>query len=146
MIVWIVPQQLFDYAMATPGASLPVPSRGVAWCSRLKRIARKCPCWRPLAATKIAYNFFRSDTKERGHSGQAYGSSPMMQLMERIAFQESTWTDTQSVFARPDRIRLRQQLRSSKMKCEIADEVSVGEAVTMVSALSAACRAASPST
>ena len=57
--------------------------------------------------------------------------------MNRITYQESTFADTTSVYARPDRLRLRQILRSRKLKCEFADELSVSDAMSMVQALQA---------
>eukprot|EP00965_Chrysotila_dentata_P150569 4974398-Pleurochrysis_carterae.AAC.1 len=40
-----------------------------------------------------------------------------------------------SSFARPEKLRLQQQMRSCKLKCELADNVSVDDAVTMLEAL-----------
>ena len=138
-IVWIVPQQLFKYGNTWRFSTCAIESRG----ARLKRIARKVLCWRPISAAAVAYNYINRKTKERGHSAQTYKSSPMDQLMGRIAYMEESWTDATSVYARPEKMRLRQQLRSCKLKCEIADEVSVEDAVSMVQALRSKAEASS---
>ena len=94
-------------------------------------------CWRKLA-TSTVYNYIDRRTGQTGKvKEQSYCSSAMQQLMSRIAFQESHWCDTSSVYVRPDRLRLRTQLRSCKLKCEMADKVEIADAVTMVKALSA---------
>ena len=123
-----------------------IESRG----ARLKLITRKvlcCAvlCWRPIPAAAVAYNYINRKTKERGHSAQTYKSSPMDQLMGRVACMEESWTDASSVYARPEKMRLRQQLctTSCKLKCEIADEVSVEDAVSMVQALRSKAEASS---
>ena len=96
-----------------------------------------------IGAWVLAYNYINRKTKERGHSAQTYKSSPMDHLMGRIAYMEESWTDATSVYARPEKMRLRQQLRSCKLKCEIADEVSVEDAVSMVQALRSKAEASS---
>ena len=55
--------------------------------------------------------------------------------MGRMAYMERSWADTTSVYACPEKLRLRQHLRLYKLKCEIADDVSFDEAISMVEAL-----------
>eukprot|EP00965_Chrysotila_dentata_P174480 5759295-Pleurochrysis_carterae.AAC.1 len=59
----------------------------------------------------------------------------MEQMMVRISNQELNWHDTYSAFARPEQLRLKQQLRACKLKCEFADELPVSDAVCMLQAL-----------
>ena len=129
--MWIIPQQLYDYGNTWRFSTCGIESRG----ARLKRIGRKVVNWRPYAATRTEYNFKNRKTDEQGQTSQNYESSPMLQLMSRMAYTESTWEDASSVFVRPEKWRLRQQLRSCKLKCELADDVSVDEAASMVEAL-----------
>ena len=64
----------------------------------------------------------------------------MLQMMERISVAEVMWRDTTSVFARPEHLRLQMQMRSCKLKCELADDVSVGDALTMLQTLQQAAQ------
>eukprot|EP00965_Chrysotila_dentata_P148413 4899910-Pleurochrysis_carterae.AAC.1 len=59
----------------------------------------------------------------------------MEQMMKRIVAREEAAHDTESVFARPEALRLKQQLCKCKLKCEMADSVSVDDALTMMDAL-----------
>eukprot|EP00965_Chrysotila_dentata_P131236 4338500-Pleurochrysis_carterae.AAC.1 len=59
----------------------------------------------------------------------------MEQMMKRIVAREEASHDTDNVFARPEKLRLKLELRSGKLKCELADSISVDDAVSMVSAL-----------
>eukprot|EP00965_Chrysotila_dentata_P146692 4844219-Pleurochrysis_carterae.AAC.1 len=59
----------------------------------------------------------------------------MEQMCSRILFLEEQSHDSHSAFARPENLRLKQQLRVCKLKCELADDVSVNDAVTMIAAL-----------
>ena len=64
-------------------------------------------------------------------------------MMERICVAEVQWRDSSSVFARPEHLRLQMQMRLCKLKCELADDVSVGDAITMLQTLRQAADAAS---
>eukprot|EP00965_Chrysotila_dentata_P117820 3893495-Pleurochrysis_carterae.AAC.1 len=56
----------------------------------------------------------------------------MEQMLHRICFTEQLWHDTDSLFSRPEKLRLKQQLRLCKLECEFADEVPVSEAISML--------------
>eukprot|EP00965_Chrysotila_dentata_P076918 2539528-Pleurochrysis_carterae.AAC.1 len=57
----------------------------------------------------------------------------MEKMLHRIYFTEQLWHDTDSLFSWPEnKLRLKQQLRSCKLKCEFADEVPVSEAISML--------------
>ena len=101
--------------------------------ARLKRIGRKVVSWRSLGAT--VYNYIDRRTGVAKRRAQRFSSSPMLQMMERISVSEVQWRDAESDFARPEYLRLQMQMRSCKLKCELADEVSVGDAMTMLDTL-----------
>eukprot|EP00965_Chrysotila_dentata_P001773 58671-Pleurochrysis_carterae.AAC.8 len=67
---------------------------------------------------------------------QSYSSSPMEQMLKRIVAREETSHDeNSSVSARPEALRLRQQLRKCKLKCELANSITVDDALSMIDAL-----------
>ena len=101
--------------------------------ARLKRIGRKVVSWRSLGAT--VYNYIDRRTGLAKRRSQRFTSSPALQMMERISVAEAQWRDTTSVFARPEHLRLKMQMRACKLKCELADDVSVGDAMTMLQTL-----------
>eukprot|EP00965_Chrysotila_dentata_P062223 2061362-Pleurochrysis_carterae.AAC.1 len=59
----------------------------------------------------------------------------MEQMMKRIVAREEASHDVRSAFARPEALRLQHQLRKCKLKCELADSVSVDDALSMIDAL-----------
>ena len=89
--------------------------------------------WRSLGAT--VYNYIDRRTGLAKRRSQRFTSSPALQMMERISVAEAQWRDTTSVFARPEHLRLKMQMRACKLKCELADDVSVGDAMTMLQTL-----------
>ena len=89
--------------------------------------------WRSLGAT--VYNYIDRRTGLAKRRAQGFSSSPALQMLERISVAEVQWRDTSSVFARPEHLRLKMQMRSCKLKCELADDVSVGDAMTMLATL-----------
>ena len=101
----------------------------------MKRFARRVINWRPYQAVRSMYNFICRKTGQRGDDARAYKSSPMEQLLNRMVFQEDSWADTTSVFARPEKLRLRNQLKSCKLKCEVADEISMQDAMSFIEAV-----------
>ena len=98
-------------------------------------IGRKCISWRPIQVGNAIYNYIDRRTGQAVRRSQPYKSWPMLQMMERIVAAEAQWVDHTSVFARPAHLRLRLQMRSCKLKCELADEVSPAEAVTMLASI-----------
>eukprot|EP00965_Chrysotila_dentata_P093481 3088131-Pleurochrysis_carterae.AAC.1 len=52
-----------------------------------------------------------------------------------MMIEDDSHDSTVSSFARPENLRLQQQMRSCKLKCELADDVSVDDALTMLDAL-----------
>eukprot|EP00965_Chrysotila_dentata_P019992 661748-Pleurochrysis_carterae.AAC.1 len=60
----------------------------------------------------------------------------METMMKRIVAREVEAShDTDNVFARPERLRLKLELRSCKLKCELTDDIAFDDAVSMVAAL-----------
>ena len=165
-LVWIVPCQIFELGdtwrystcaiesrKLSPCSPLPMPptlehttltgarARVLVGGARLKRIGRKVCSWRKLGAA--VYNYIVRRTGLAKRRSQGYCSSPCLQMMERICVAEVQWRDSSSVFARPEHLRLQMQMRSCKLKCELADDVSVGDAITMLQTLRQAADAAS---
>ena len=70
--------------------------------ARLKRIGRKVVSWRSLGAA--VYNYIDRRTGLAKWRAQGFASSPVLQMMERIAVGEHQWRDTESVFARPENL------------------------------------------
>eukprot|EP00965_Chrysotila_dentata_P082960 2736844-Pleurochrysis_carterae.AAC.2 len=117
-----------------------IESRG----AKLKKHALRTSCWRPLQATKTVYNYIDRRTGRAVRREQSYTFSAMQQMLERIVFTEATSHDTTSDFARPEQLRLRHEMRMCKLKCELADDVSLDDANTMVSALASEVSAIEP--
>eukprot|EP00965_Chrysotila_dentata_P036091 1201770-Pleurochrysis_carterae.AAC.1 len=131
--VFIVPQQIWEFGDPLRFSTAAIESRG----ARLKRIGRRVVCWRPYAANGSVLNFIHRRTDEAKHGIQKYGSSPTEQLLMRICAQEEALHDTQNMFARPEKLRLREQLRSKKLKCDVADAKDAADSVIdMMSVLS----------
>eukprot|EP00965_Chrysotila_dentata_P168297 5557703-Pleurochrysis_carterae.AAC.2 len=63
----------------------------------------------------------------------------MEEMMKQIVARDEASHDTESIFARPERLRLKLKLRTCKLKCELADAVEVNDALTMVAALGKKC-------
>eukprot|EP00965_Chrysotila_dentata_P257084 6212763-Pleurochrysis_carterae.AAC.3 len=127
-----VPQQLFMYGNTWRFSTCAIESRG----ARLKRIGKRVICWRPISsAMGTVYNCIDRRTQLPVRKTRSYASSPMEQMMIRICNQEVNWHDTSSTFARPKQLRLKQQLRACKLKCEFADELPLSVAVCMLQAL-----------
>ena len=70
--------------------------------ARLKRIGRKVVSWRSLGAA--VYNYIDRRTGLAKWRAQGFASSPVLQMMERIAVGEHQWRDIESVFARPENL------------------------------------------
>eukprot|EP00965_Chrysotila_dentata_P055548 1842847-Pleurochrysis_carterae.AAC.1 len=130
-LVWIVPQQLFDYGNLWKFSTIMIESRG----AKIKKHALKTSCWRPIQASKIVYNYVDRRTGRAVKREQSYKSSPVEQMLLRIAQTGEISHDSTSAFARPEHLRLKHEMRMCKLKCELADEVSVDDAMTMMDAL-----------
>eukprot|EP00965_Chrysotila_dentata_P103029 3401096-Pleurochrysis_carterae.AAC.1 len=85
---------------------------------------------RQLAATDCTRDclqlYIDSTSKKPIHRTQTYCSSATEQGLMRICQSGVAWQDTNSVFGRPEKLRLQQQLRC-KLKCELADESPVSK-------------------
>eukprot|EP00965_Chrysotila_dentata_P146592 4840449-Pleurochrysis_carterae.AAC.1 len=130
-LIWIIPQQIFLHGNLWRFSTVAIESRG----AKLKKFGRRTVSWRPLAAASAVYSYIDRQTGLPVRRFQSYRSSPMEQMMKQIVAREEASHDTESVFARPERLRLKLELRTCKLKCELADEVAVDDALTMVTAL-----------
>eukprot|EP00965_Chrysotila_dentata_P017171 570119-Pleurochrysis_carterae.AAC.1 len=59
----------------------------------------------------------------------------MEQMMKRVVARLEMSHDSVNMFARPEALRLAQHLRKWKLECELADSVSVTDALSMIDAL-----------
>eukprot|EP00965_Chrysotila_dentata_P196485 6177603-Pleurochrysis_carterae.AAC.1 len=64
-----------------------------------------------------------------------YYSYPLEQMMIRLCNEEVKWHGSTSDFARPEQLRLKQQLCACKLKCEFAIELPVTNVACMLQAL-----------
>eukprot|EP00965_Chrysotila_dentata_P095601 3159916-Pleurochrysis_carterae.AAC.4 len=71
---------------------------------------------------------------------QTYRSSAVEHILSRVAAQEDNWHSVDS-FATPAKLRLQQQLRTRRLKCDMLEPV---ERVTALSAVSAKAAITSP--
>eukprot|EP00965_Chrysotila_dentata_P030756 1024443-Pleurochrysis_carterae.AAC.2 len=125
------PIMIYRYGNLWRLSTAAIESRG----RKIKKFGRHTVNWRPLSAASVVYNYVDLQTGAPTRRTQAYNSSSMEQMMKRIVATEEASHDVYSVFARPEKIRLKLELRSYKLKCELADSLSVDEAASMVAAL-----------
>ena len=95
-----------------------IESRG----ARLKRMGRTVISWRPYQDGVSVYRYIDHRTGEEVRREQSYKSSPMEQMLSKMLAQEEAW-HSDSVFVRPAKIRLQQDLRRRRLKCEFESEV-----------------------
>jgi hypothetical protein len=131
VLVWIAWQQLFLYGNAWPLSTISIESRN----ARIKRYGRRFTNWRPLVDGFTAYAYIDRRSKEYKTSERRYNSSAVHQLLKRVALSELGW-HRNSKFTAPDRLRLQTQLRSTRIKVEVADPPPSLRPVTMLSKLS----------
>eukprot|EP00965_Chrysotila_dentata_P160336 5294182-Pleurochrysis_carterae.AAC.2 len=130
-LVWIVPQQIFLYGNSWKFSTCAIESRG----GQLKKYRRKTVSWWPLSATFVVYNHVDRRTGLPVRRTQSYSSSPMEQMLKRIVAREEASHDADNLYARLEALRLKQQLRKCKLKCELPDLVDVDDAFAMIDAL-----------
>ena len=68
------------------------------------------------------------------HGSRKYHSSPMHQILQRLALQEDCWHDT-SKFARPAKLRLIASLRTKLLKIEVPDAIAMPKPLSMIASL-----------
>ena len=124
LAVFVVPQQLADEGNTQRFSTAPIESRG----ARLKRLGRRVVSWRKyLAPTALPGRLHVSrKTGAPVRVAQTYQSSPMHQMLMRMSAAEDMWHSL-STFARPDKLRLKHQLRTRHLKCEMVPEEGVHE-------------------
>ena len=97
-----------------------IESRG----ARLKRMGRTVICWRPYQEGKSVYHYVDHRTGQEVTREQSNKSSPMEQMLSKMLAQERAW-HSDSVFVRPAKLRLQQELRRRRLKCEFEHMRSV---------------------
>ena len=131
VLVWIAWQNLFLYGNAWPLSTISIESRN----ARIKRYGRRFTNWRPLVDGSTAYAYQDRRSKEYKTSERRYNSSAVHQLLKRVALSELGW-HRNNKFTAPDKLRLQTQLRSTRIKIEVADAPPSLRPVTMLSELS----------
>ena len=115
-IVWICWQQIFLFGNTWPMGTMAIESRN----ARIKRYGRRFTNWRPFVAGETSYHYVdrRSGVEKTGT--RKYNSSPVHQMLQRLALSEKGWHTTNK-FSAPQKLRLQAQLRSRVLKIEVAD-------------------------
>ena len=117
-LIWIVPRMIYIYGDLWRFCTAAIESRG----ARLKRMGRTVICWRPYQEGKSVYHYIDHRTGQEVTREQSYKSSPMEQMLSKMLAQEVAW-HSDSVFVRPAKLRLQQELRRRRLKCEFEHEV-----------------------
>ena len=122
LAVFVVPQQLADEGNTQRFSTAPIESRG----ARLKRLGRRVVSWRKYLAPSALPGRLHVSRKTGApvRVAQRYQSSPMHQMLMRMSAAEDMWHSL-STFARPDKLRLKHQLRTRHLKCEMVPEEGV---------------------
>ena len=115
-MTWIVWQQLFYYGNTWPLSTISIESRN----ARIKKYGRRFTNWRPLVEGHTAYSYIDRRTKQHVTSQRRYNTSPVHQMLERVALSEIGWHTTHR-FTSTDKLRLKAQLRTRLLKVEVAD-------------------------
>ena len=131
-LTWIVWQQLFYFRNTWPLSTISIEPRN----ARIKKYGRRFTNWRPLVQGHTAYDYIDRRTKEHVTSERRYNTSPVHQMLERVALSEIGWHTTQR-FTSTDKLRLQAQLRTRLIKVEVADAGTTQKNTpTMLSVLS----------
>ena len=114
--VWIIWQQFWLYGNTWPLSTISIESRN----ARIKKFGLRFTNWRPLVAGFTPYSYVDRRSGEHVTSQRRYNSSPVHQILKKLAVCEISW-HTNSRFTAPDQLRQQTQLRSSLIKVEVAD-------------------------
>ena len=126
-IVW---QQMFLFGNTWPLSTVSIESRN----ARIKRYGRRFANWRPLVNGFTAYDYIDRRSQERVTGQRRYNSSPVHQMLKRVALSELSW-HSKSRFTATDKMRLMTQLRSTLIKVEVADAPPSLPPASMISKL-----------
>ena len=114
LTVWVVWRQLFERGDTWPMSTCSIESRG----ARIKRLGRRVINWRPLVLGFTVYRYINRKTGQLREGKRTYNSSPMQQILEKLALQEDGWHST-GKYNRPERVRLQAALRTTLLKCTL---------------------------
>eukprot|EP00965_Chrysotila_dentata_P131450 4345318-Pleurochrysis_carterae.AAC.3 len=120
LAVFVVAQQLYKHGNTWCYSTAAIESRG----ARLKRQGRSTVSWRPAVDGWTSYDYVDSRTGEHVKRQQRYSSSAVQQLMMQVCAAEDAWHKNEA-FATPAKLRLQQQLRTRRLKCDLPDGVNV---------------------
>ena len=112
-MVWIVPRMIYLHGDLWRFSTAAVESRN----ARLKRMGITCISWRPYQDGKSVYHYIDYRTGKEVQCEQEYKSSPMEQMLSKILALQDAWHGD-SIFMRPEKLRLQQDLRRRRLKCE----------------------------
>jgi hypothetical protein len=123
-LLFIAAIQLWEKGNTWRYATAAIESRG----ARLKRVGRAVTNWRRLARTPVTYNYISRSTGAKVQRSQAYNSSPMQQMLLKVALHEELAHSTDR-FARPETLRLHQAARATRIKVDLGDVRTVDAAM-----------------
>ena len=113
MLIWVVARQIAKYGDLWRFCTAAIESRG----ARLKRMGRTVICWRPWQEGNLVYHYIDHRTGAEVTREQSYKSSPMEQMLSKMSAVEDAW-HSDCEFVRPAKLRLQQELRRRRLKCE----------------------------
>uniref|UniRef100_A0A7S2JIX6 Uncharacterized protein n=1 Tax=Haptolina brevifila TaxID=156173 RepID=A0A7S2JIX6_9EUKA len=120
-MVWIVPRMIYLYGDLWRFSTAAIESRN----ARLKRMGITCISWRPYQEGKSVYHCIDYRTGKEVEREQSYKSCPMEQMLSKVLALQDAWHGD-SIFMRPEKLRLQQDLRRKRLKCEFESDVHVG--------------------
>jgi hypothetical protein len=116
LVVWVVWQQIWMFGNLWPMSTISIESRN----ARTEKIGLRFANWRPMSEGPTQYSYVDRRSGEQVSRTQSYNSSPVHQMLKRVALAELLWHGSHR-FSSPDMLRLRTQLRSKALKVEVAD-------------------------
>ena len=116
-MVWIVPRMIYLHGDLWRFSTAAIESRN----ARLKRMGITCISWRPYQEGKSVYHYIDYRTGKEVQREQEYKSSPMEQMPSKILALQDAWHGD-SIFMRPEKLRLQQDLRRQRLKCEFESD------------------------
>uniref|UniRef100_A0A6T0BS26 Uncharacterized protein n=1 Tax=Chrysotila carterae TaxID=13221 RepID=A0A6T0BS26_CHRCT len=105
----------------------------------MKRIGRRNVCWRKVVSGWTSYNCTDQRSGMKVQRLQSYRSSAVELLLMHVAAREDEWHSEKS-FSTPEKLRLQQQLRTRRLKCEMQEPL--GERPSVVSLIAGKVAAA----
>ena len=126
-LIWIVPRQISWVISGATLSTAAIESRG----ARLKGMGRTVISWRSYQDGKSVHHYIDHRTGMEVTREQSYKSSPMEQMLAKVACLEDAW-HSDSVFVRPAKLRLQRELRRRRL-CEFDTEAAQADGIGSMS-------------